>query len=50
MAITGLIAIAIPSLMLICGVTYIAWHYIIKPKKTIKDGLVDWYHESDNDL
>lgn len=47
---TIIIAIAVPALMFVSAVVFIGLEYIIKPHKSIREGLSDWYHESDNDI
>ncbi len=32
------------------GIGFIWYTYIIEPKKTIIEGIRDWYHESDDDI
>lgn len=44
-----IIAIGVPVLATVISITYIAVEYIIKPHKSIRDGLHDWARESAND-
>ena len=37
-------------LFVIVPVCCILYAYVIKPKKSIKEGLSDWFHESDEDV
>ena len=41
---------AIPIGLLASAPIYILWDYCIKPKKSLREGLSDWWHESDDDL
>lgn len=45
-----IIAISVPVLAIVISITYIAVEYIIKPHKSIRDGLHDWMEESANDI
>jgi hypothetical protein len=45
----AIIAILIPVLMAVSGLIYIIINYII-PNKSIKGGIKEWWHESDDDF
>ena len=45
---TEIIAIATPCLMLLAWVIGFLSIYVIIPKQSIKQGLIDWWHEEDN--
>ena len=49
MDIFKIIAIAIPSIMIIGWIIAMLVGYII-PNKSIVNGFREWYHESDNDI
>ncbi len=45
-----IVSVVIYSMMVLPAAIFIVWTYIIKPCKTIREGLYEWYHESDDGL
>ena len=47
--VAGVVAITLMSLLVIAPL-YILLAYVVFPHKSLKEGLSDWYHESDDDI
>ena len=50
MSVVIIVSVVMYSVMILPTAIFIVWTYIIKPRKTIRDGLYEWYHESDDDF